>query len=79
LEEIEFITRILLEVLMTQVAAAVIFQNEKILVTRRGPGEKHAGCWEFPGGKLEASETFQQCIEREKLYTNNSSYSFFRS
>ena len=50
---------------MTQVAAAVIFQNGKILVTRRGPGEKHAGCWEFPGGKLEASETFQQCIERE--------------
>ena len=58
-------SRFLLEILMTQVAAGIIFQNEKILVTRRGPGEKHAGCWEFPGGKLEASETFQQCIERE--------------
>jgi 8-oxo-dGTP diphosphatase len=52
---------------MVQVAAAVIFQNGKILVARRGPGEKHAGCWEFPGGKLEASESFQQCIERELL------------
>jgi 8-oxo-dGTP diphosphatase len=50
---------------MKRVAAGIIFQNESILVTRRGPGEKHAGCWEFPGGKLEASETFQQCIERE--------------
>ena len=60
-------SRFLLEILMTQVAAGIIFQNEKILVTRRGPGEKHAGCWEFPGGKLEASETFQQCIEREIL------------
>ena len=59
--------RFLLEVLMTQVAAGIIFQNGSILVTRRGPGEKHAGCWEFPGGKLEASETFQQCIERELL------------
>ena len=59
--------RFLLEVLMTQVAAGIIFQNGSILVTRRGPGEKHAGCWEFPGGKLEASETFQQCIEREIL------------
>ena len=52
---------------MIKVAAAVIFQNGKILVTRRGPGEKHAGCWEFPGGKLEASESLQQCIERELL------------
>ena len=52
---------------MIRVAAGIIFQNHKILVTRRGPGEKHAGCWEFPGGKLEASETFQQCIEREIL------------
>ena len=52
---------------MIRVAAGIIFQNNKILVTRRGPGEKHAGCWEFPGGKLEASETFQQCIEREIL------------
>jgi len=35
---------------MVQVAAAVIFQNGKILVARRGPGEKHAGCWETGAG-----------------------------
>lgn len=48
-----------------QVAAAVIYQNGKVLLTRRAPGEKLAGMWEFPGGKLEADETPQACIIRE--------------
>jgi 8-oxo-dGTP diphosphatase len=50
---------------MKQVAAAIIFYGEKILVTRRAPGEKLAGYWEFPGGKIKASETPQGCIVRE--------------
>ncbi|MDH1535682.1 (deoxy)nucleoside triphosphate pyrophosphohydrolase [Pseudomonas chengduensis] len=48
-----------------QVAAAVIYRDGKILITRRAPGEKLAGMWEFPGGKLEADETPQACIIRE--------------
>lgn len=47
------------------VAAAVIHLNGKILITRRAPGEKFAGKWEFPGGKLEHKETPQECITRE--------------
>ena len=50
---------------MKQVAAAIIFNKGKILVTRRAPGEKLAGYWEFPGGKLEGNETPQECIVRE--------------
>ena len=50
---------------MKKVAAAVIFKESKILVTRRAPGEKLAGYWEFPGGKLEEGETPQECIMRE--------------
>ena len=50
---------------MKQVAAAIIFNKGKILVTRRAPGENLAGYWEFPGGKLEGSETPQECILRE--------------
>jgi 8-oxo-dGTP diphosphatase len=50
---------------MKQVAAAIIFNKGKILVTRRAPGEKLAGYWEFPGGKLEGNETPQECIIRE--------------
>ena len=50
---------------MKQVAAAIIFNKGKILVTRRAPGEKLAGYWEFPGGKLEGNETPRECIVRE--------------
>ena len=50
---------------MIHVAAAVIEKNSKILITRRGSGEKMAGLWEFPGGKLEENETVFECLERE--------------
>ncbi|EIU7214838.1 TPA: (deoxy)nucleoside triphosphate pyrophosphohydrolase [Pseudomonas aeruginosa] len=51
--------------MVQSVAAAVIYLNDKVLITRRAPGEKLAGIWEFPGGKLEAGETPQTCIVRE--------------
>lgn len=47
------------------VAAAIIVEDGRVLVTRRGPGRSMAGFWEFPGGKLEAGETPQACIVRE--------------
>lgn len=50
---------------MRQVAAAVIIEDGRIFLARRGPGEKLAGCWELPGGKIEAGETPQDCLERE--------------
>jgi len=50
---------------LKQVAAAVAMHDGMVLVTRRAPGEKLAGMWEFPGGKLEPGETVQQCIVRE--------------
>ena len=50
---------------MKLVTAAVIRNGENILVVRRGPGEKLAGYWEFPGGKVEHPETLQECLERE--------------
>jgi 8-oxo-dGTP diphosphatase len=48
-----------------KVAAAIIRLGEKRLLTRRKRGEKLAGYWEFPGGKIEGNETIQECIERE--------------
>jgi 8-oxo-dGTP diphosphatase len=50
---------------MKKVAAAIILRSGRVLVTRRGPTENLAGCWEFPGGKLESDETPQECIIRE--------------
>ncbi len=52
---------------MKIVLAAVIQQGERVLIVRRGPDQKQAGYWEFPGGKLESGETYSQCIEREIL------------
>lgn len=52
---------------MRQVTAAVIIEDGKLLLTRRGPGEKLAGMWELPGGKTEDGETPQECLARELL------------
>lgn len=48
-----------------QVAAGVIWRQGRVLICKRGAGRLHAHLWEFPGGKLEAGETPQACLERE--------------
>ena len=50
---------------MKLVTAAIIRDGENIHVVRRAPGEKLAGFRELPGGKVEQSETLQDCLERE--------------
>ncbi|RMF45989.1 MAG: (deoxy)nucleoside triphosphate pyrophosphohydrolase [Deltaproteobacteria bacterium] len=47
------------------VTAAIAERNGRILVTRRPDDCRHAGLWEFPGGKLEDGESPEQCLERE--------------
>ena len=47
------------------VTAAIIWQDEKVLITRRPKGTHLEGMWEFPGGKKEGAETLEECIERE--------------
>ena len=48
-----------------KVTGAIIQNGNKFLICRRGPNEKAAGFWEFPGGKLEQNETLESCILRE--------------
>ena len=48
-----------------EVTAAIIRKNGKVLICQR-PANKNFGLlWEFPGGKIEAGETGEQCIVRE--------------
>lgn len=48
-----------------RVAAAVVWRDGRVLMTRRPPGGPLGLRWEFPGGKLEAGETAEQALVRE--------------
>lgn len=48
-----------------RVICAVILRDGTVFLARRAPGQKHAGLWEFPGGKTESGESDEACLERE--------------
>ncbi len=47
------------------VAAAVVIENGKVLLSRRKKGTHLAGKWEFPGGKAEPGEDPRAALRRE--------------
>jgi 8-oxo-dGTP diphosphatase len=47
------------------VAVALVDANGQILLQRRRPERQHGGLWEFPGGKLNPSETAIAGLLRE--------------
>ncbi|GAA5195756.1 (deoxy)nucleoside triphosphate pyrophosphohydrolase [Arthrobacter gyeryongensis] len=56
--------------LISVAGAAVVdsLENPKrLLVARRSAPPQFAGMWEFPGGKLEAGESFEDALHRELL------------
>jgi 8-oxo-dGTP diphosphatase len=50
---------------MKIVTAAIIRRGDKILLARRGVGSKLFGKWEFPGGKVDGTESLRDCLRRE--------------
>jgi mutator protein MutT len=48
-----------------EVSAGLVFRAGKLLITQRFPEAHQGGLWEFPGGKREPNETFEQCLARE--------------
>ena len=47
------------------VVGAVVLSAGKVLCVQRGPTGTLPGLWEFPGGKIESSETPQEALARE--------------
>jgi 8-oxo-dGTP diphosphatase len=47
------------------VTAAVIVADGRVLLMRRPPGDRLAGLWELPGGKVEPGESPEECLARE--------------
>jgi mutator protein MutT len=47
------------------VAAGLVFRDGKLLITQRYAKAHLGGLWEFPGGKREPDETFEECLARE--------------
>ena len=50
---------------MKTVTAAILFDNGKLLIAKRRREDKLGNKWEFPGGKVEAGETPEECLRRE--------------
>lgn len=48
-----------------EVAAGLVFRAGKLLIAQRLKEAHVGGMWEFPGGKREPSETFEECLRRE--------------
>ena len=48
-----------------QVTAAIFLENGKYLICQRSKDDNLPLLWEFPGGKMEADETLEECIVRE--------------
>jgi 8-oxo-dGTP diphosphatase len=52
-------------ILSLRVAAAVVWREGRLLLTRRPAGGPHGPLWELPGGKIEAGETPEAAVLRE--------------
>ncbi|HEV2393881.1 MAG TPA: 8-oxo-dGTP diphosphatase MutT [Verrucomicrobiae bacterium] len=50
---------------MIDVAAGLIFHESRLLITQRFSGAHLGDLWEFPGGKREPGESFEDCLVRE--------------
>lgn len=50
---------------MTDVVAALIWDNDKFMICQRSDNKARGLLWEFVGGKVEPSETKKQALIRE--------------
>lgn len=50
---------------LVDVVAAVVRREGRYLLCLRPQHKRHGGLWEFPGGKVEKHESFEQAVMRE--------------
>lgn len=50
---------------VVEVAAGLVFNRGTLLITQRPATGHLANLWEFPGGKREPNESFEECLHRE--------------
>jgi len=50
---------------MKKVMAAIIKDENRLLIAKRHSKDPLGGKWEFPGGKIEPGETPKECLVRE--------------
>ena len=50
---------------MGLVTAALIEEEQRILIAQRGRSKRFGRQWEFPGGKREEGESFEDALRRE--------------
>lgn len=51
---------------MIEVVAGVIYNKEgKFLIAQRNLKKSQGGLWEFPGGKVEKNESYEDALKRE--------------
>lgn len=48
-----------------EVAAGLVLRDGMLLIAQRRSRDHLGGLWEFPGGKREPNETFEECLCRE--------------
>ena len=48
-----------------RVVAAVIQNQNRVLIAQRPKHKRHGGLWEFPGGKIQQGESVFEAVKRE--------------
>ena len=50
---------------MIEVVCGVILRGNEVFIARRKQNKSQGGKWEFPGGKVEINESYQNALARE--------------
>lgn len=52
---------------LIEVVGAIVRRPGQILITQRPDSAEMGGLWEFPGGKVEPGESYEQALKREMM------------